>query len=156
MTGSFQLLAILVLQAVHADALQVWPVTVAGWVTLTLAVLGLIGALYSYAKTMVHLNGLGERVTAVENRQTRAEEREQQILRAIDKMTTAQDELLKEVGRAHASAATCSKEMEEYAIDVGAKVDELRRIVNDEGRKAGERLQAVETELRLTRRGNGG
>lgn len=149
---TLQLLSIMAMQAAHVDAVQIWPVSVAGWATLVLAVIGLAGALYSYAKTMVHLNGLGERVTAVENRQERSEEREQQILRSIDKVTAAQDGLLKELGRAQAGAVTCSEEMEKYAIDVGAKVDELAKSVAREARAAGERLQALETELSLTRR----
>lgn len=130
---------------------QVWPVTIAGWVTLVVAVLGLLGVLYTYAKNIAQLNGLGARVTKVEDAQKKTEEREAQWLRSLDKVLLAQEGLLEKLGAASKGADSCSDEMQKYAIEIGSKFDALQRTVNEEGRKAGERLQAVETELRITR-----
>lgn len=134
-----------------AEGVQVWPITVAGWATLAMAALGLLAALYTWFKNLAHLNGLGERVTAVEQAQKQSEAREAQFLRSVDKVLAAQDALLERVARNDKATEDCRDVMQQYALEVGVKIDELRKLVNDEGRRAGERLQAVETEIKVTR-----
>lgn len=136
---------------IAGQSTEVWPITVAGWVTLVVAVLGLLGVLYTYAKNIAQLNGLGARVTKVEDAQKKTEERELLWIRSLDKVLAAQEGLLEKIGAANHGATACGEDMQKYAVEIGSKFDELRRTVNDEGRKAGERLQAVETELRITR-----
>ncbi|MEP6990080.1 MAG: hypothetical protein ABJA80_04050 [bacterium] len=129
----------------------VWPITIAGWIALVIAVLGLLGVLYSYAKNMATLNGLGARVSDVEKAQKANEAREIEWIRALDRVTASQEALLERIGQASKGAQSCSEDMERYAIEIGSKFDHLTKVVNEEGRRAGERLQAVETELRITR-----
>lgn len=132
-----------------------WPTTGAGWVTLvggTIAVIAtLVTGLWGYFKFLAHLNGLGARVGAVEREQAAAKERDETLARSMERMTYAQEQLFKEIGEAKQQSTGCVEEMKDFTLVVGSKIDEFRHEFNQEMRHAGERLQAVETEIKLTR-----
>lgn len=133
----------------------VWPVTVAGWFTLVGLVISfggtIVGSFIAYGKFLAKLNGFGERVSVMEREQAAAKERDETLSRTMERMTYAQEQLFKEIGEAKQQAGGCVTEMQEYSLVVGSKIDEFRREFNQEMRHGGERLQAVETEIRLMR-----
>jgi hypothetical protein len=130
---------------------QVWPVTVAGWVTLVGGVIGLtvtiVGSIIAYGKFLGKLNGFGERVSVVEKEQAAAKERDEVLTRTMERMTQAQEHLLEKIGQAERASEQCGDSMQEYTIKVGTEIHELAKLIQHEGREAGERLKGVETKL---------
>jgi biopolymer transport protein ExbB/TolQ len=124
-----------------------WPTTVVGWITVVGFLAGLVSGLWAYAKFLAHLNGLGARVDAVEKEQTAAKERDENLSRAMERMTRAQEQLLEKLGAAEHKSDRCSEDMEQYTREVGSQIHELTKLIQHEGREAGERLKGVETKL---------
>jgi hypothetical protein len=124
-----------------------WPTTVVGWITVVGFLAGLVSGLWAYAKFLAHLNGLGTRVDIVEKHQAAAEERDETLSRAMDRVTQAQDHLLEKIGAAERQSSRCSEDMEQYTREVGSQIHELTKLIQHEGREAGERLKGVETKL---------
>lgn len=90
------------------------------------------------------LNGFGDRLSTVEREQTASRERDTQWLLSLERLTTVNTQLVKEVGKATASADACERDMLEATQDIRLQISDLARSV--EGRMA-----SVETELRLMR-----
>lgn len=129
----------------------IWPVTIAGWVTLVggglTMVVAAIGYFVAYGKFLAKLNGFGERVGAVEKEQAVAKERDEVLSRSMERMTQAQEHLLEKIGAAEHQSARCGEDMEQYTREVGSQIHELTKLIQHEGREAGERLKGVETKL---------
>jgi hypothetical protein len=151
---TFLLLALALLVALPEPS-AVWPTTVAGWFTLGGVIIGvggtIIGSFITYGKFLAKLNGFGERVGLVEKEQSAAKERDELLARTMERMTYAQEQLFKEIGEAKQQSGGCVTDMQDFSLAIGSKIDEFRREFNAEMRHAGERLQAVETEIKLTR-----
>lgn len=134
-----------------ASGADVWPVTVAGWVTLVGGGIGLlvsiIGSIIAYGKFLGKLNGFGERLGTVEKEQAAAKERDEVLTRALDRMTQAQEGLLEKLGHAERASEQCEDSMQGYTIKIGAEIHDLAKLIQHEGREAGERLKGVETKL---------
>jgi hypothetical protein len=137
-----------------------WPVTVTGWVTLVTAILALGGTILSWiwgwAKLMAKLNGLGGRVSAVEEEQARARGREESLSKLVSDFGHVLERVSEKLGEAKKATEGCNERTEAFAIQIGSKIDDFLRESREDRRALGERLTAVETELRLTRQQRGG
>ena len=137
-----------------------WPETAGGWVALGASLIALIASLYSWIKTkgkqeasheylLKEINGLGGRVTNVESEQARIRGEHAELGKLLDRVTTTQLGLMEKIGDARKAAEGCDERTDQFAREIGSKVDELRKLINEEGRRTGERLSAVETQLRI-------
>lgn len=126
-----------------------WPQTAVGWLTFGGLVVAAIVGIYGYAKAIVQVNGLGGRVTEVEKGQAAAKGREEERDKLFMRMQQTQSELERRIGEAHAVADECNDKSTEYFQEIGVKLTNLMRKVDEEGRLTHGRLTAIETELRL-------
>lgn len=140
--------ALVWLQA-SAPVLGVWPATATGWASLLVATAALVSILYGYAKGIAKLNGYGERLQRQEGKVERLSAQATEFERQVARVTDAQERLLDRIGAAERSAEGCNANVTNFGIEIGSKVDDLRRTMEREARSAGERLVAVETKLDL-------
>lgn len=115
-----------------SDSVQsVWPTSIAGWLTLILAVFGLVGGIIAYGKQQgrqtSQLNAFGRRVKQLEDNDTKRDAEIRTLHDDVRRVLNAHDGLLKEIARASKTAEQCEELMEKYAIEIGIKIDEWRR-----------------------------
>lgn len=82
----------------------IWPVTATGWVSLIGLGLGVLASLWAFAKGMARLNGLGDRVNAIER--SDAEQNGHLVLidRFMDRSSDDRAVLHREVGESRRMA----------------------------------------------------
>ena len=129
------------------------PTSVVGWLgTITTAAL-LIDRIRNRGKKEgvdeTQLNGLGERVKAVESNHGRLEGQFIEHQRTVDRVLTANAQLLTEIGRAERASSLCREDTERYTLEIGSKVDTLRREVLAEVGTLNTSVAKLETEVRL-------
>lgn len=130
-----------------APALATWPVTITGWFALFLSAAGLVSVIYGYAKGIAKLNGYGERLKRQEGKVDRLSAQATEFERQVERVTVAQGQLLREIAATQKSAEGCNIQVQDFAVMIGSKIDELRRALEHEARGAGERLVKVETKI---------
>lgn len=95
------------------------------------------------------VNGMGLRITKVEADNKRLEGQFAEHQRSVDRVLLQNEGLLKEIGKAENAAARCGDDMERYTIQVGTKVDEMRRELSGKIGDLTVQLEGVKTEVRL-------
>lgn len=106
------------------------------------------------------LNGMGERVGKVEANHKTLEGQFTEHQRSVDRVLVQNDNLLREIGKADRSVTQCRDDTERFSIDIGTKVDTMRRDVlasventrRDLDAKIGDlnvAVEGVKTEVRL-------
>lgn len=126
-----------------------WPTTAIGWLTFVVAVGGLIGMIYRHAKTLNALNGLGGRVDAVEQRLSIIDGQNIERDKAFALMVQANAQLIQQIGEAKKSSEQCDSNSEQYFVQIGSKIDEMRRELGSKSELYVGKFAAIETELRI-------
>lgn len=119
----------------------VWPTTVAGWVALAAGGIALLAALYTHAKNLANLNGMGRRLEKIEEAEERRTQQAADLVRMVERCTDAQVSLAERVAEAKKAADSCDDRARDHSIEIGAKIDDLRKEV----RTLADRLLVMET-----------
>lgn len=129
-----------------------WPVTIVGWITT----LGFIGGLSLYlidrGKREEKINGWGRRVDETVEEMTKVKGRQEGHERLMASIVADQVRITEALGKAVRAAEDCESGSERRTIEIGVKVDEMRRSIETKIGAFGERLAGVERELELGRR----
>lgn len=129
------------------------PTSIAGWLGVTLSIGLVIDRIRNRGKREgvdeAQLNGLGERVKTVEANHERLEGQFIEHQRTVDRVLTANAQLLTEIGRAERASSLCREDTERYTLEIGSKVDTLRREVLAEVGTLNTSVARLETEVRL-------
>lgn len=128
---------------------SVWPVTVSGWVTLIIAVLGVAGGILAAGKFLGTLNGFGVRLTDLEKAHEKAEGERATMQRQVDRVLDQHELMIERLGESKRSAEKCSEETVDLGIAIGAKIDSVARDVNSMNLQLSQRIKAVETVLKI-------
>jgi hypothetical protein len=120
------------------------PNTATGWIT-TIGFLGLLGKEIwkrgqKEAVSEETINGMGARIEAVERSNSQLVGQFQEHQRTVDRILASNEKLLVEIGHAEKGAAQCREDTEKYTLEIGSKVDTLRREILAELREAREEL----------------
>lgn len=109
------------------------PTSVLGWLGILTTVGLVIDRVWNRGKkegvSEETINGIGLRVKAVESNHERLEGQFIEHQRTVDRVLVANENLLKEIGRAERASMTAREDSEKFTIDIGSKVDALRRDV---------------------------
>lgn len=132
---------------------RVWPTSVGAWVAVVVSG----GLLFDRIKNRGKkegidesvLNGMGERVQKVETAQTALEGRFLEHQRSVDRLIDQHSQLLNQIGKAEKSSERCFDDMQKFTIDIGSKIDNLRREVVDQVGAIKVSLAEVKTEVNL-------
>lgn len=143
----FDSIWILALQTVEHPA--VWPITVAGWVTLVTAVALAVGGLVAGGKFLAILNGYGGRLGNVEEAQDESRGHRVAMQRQIDRILDQHEGMIGRLGESKRSAEKYNEETVDLGIQIGTKIDTLGREVNIMNLHLSQRIKAVETVLKL-------
>jgi hypothetical protein len=106
---------------------SIWPISVAGWVTLVAAIAAPFAFAFGAGRVYAKLNGYGVRLAKVEKMQAEHAGGMVDVRNLMQSLMGAQATLLKEIGEATRGAATCNdgtKEMGERLANQIAKLDE--------------------------------
>ena len=106
---------------------SVWPTTVAGWVGLCLAASALVGVIYGFARTIERLNGYGKRQAEFEATVSKMEGNMESVSRAVENMSHAVSQAMKEVGEAKRTSENCNDNTRTMEITLGAQMHEIVR-----------------------------
>lgn len=136
--------------------LEGWlPTTATGWIT-TVGFIGLLGKEIwkrgqKEAVSEAAFNGMGARVTAAEKKNEQLFGQFQEHQRTVDRILLSNEKLLLEIGHAERSAQQCRDDTDRYTIEIGSKVDTLRREVLAELRETreefGDRAGKLEVDI---------
>lgn len=128
-----------------------WPVTVSGWVALftsiTTAIVMLVGGTLAWGKWLDRMNGFGERLKLVEDKQERDEGADVERLRQFDAVMAEQRHIVAAVARAEKAAESCRTEADQHALEIGSRTIEVINKLNSMELALAQRLTAVETKL---------
>lgn len=112
---------------------SILPSSVLGWLSVVTAGGLLIDRIRNRGKKEgvdeATINGLGARVRDVETNHERLEGQFLEHQRTVDRILAQNGQLLTEIGRAERSAGQCREDTERYTLEIGSKVDTLRREV---------------------------
>jgi hypothetical protein len=140
--------------AVHdaaASGAPFWPVTIVGWITA----LGFIGGLALYlidrGKREEKINGWGRRVDETVEEMRKVSGKQEEHARLMASIVADQVRITEALGEAKKGAEDCEASSERHTIEIGVKVDEMRRSIEGKISAFGERLAGVERELELGR-----
>lgn len=97
--------------------------------------------------TTERLDGFGGRLDSYEAEQTRSIAREQEWIRSLERVLSANENLVQSVARAGKSAEQCESSAEQWFRELAVKFDAMTKELSDNRRIDGERLRAVETRL---------
>lgn len=144
MTWSTILLVVLL----QAAGNGIWPATIAGWVALLASMAALGGLLIGTGKTIQRLNGYGDRLSRVENSQEEIKGAMATLQQVSANLLAAQGQLLEKIGDAKRHADECQTITRDLGIDLGSKMDELRRTLDRNERDIALQMRELTTELR--------
>ena len=140
------------------------PTSVIGWLGILTSLSLVIDRIWNRGKkegvSETTINDFGQRVKAVESNHERLEGQFIEHQRTVDRVLVANENLLKEIGRAERASMTAREDSEKFTLDIGSKVDALRRDVLAEVGSARREFSAqtgaievalgkLETEVRL-------
>lgn len=140
----------------------IWPVTIMGWVTLLVAIAAGIGTIIGWGRLIEKLNGYGSRLKEVEEDIVSIKTTQQQQTLALERVTAANESIMRELGAARRGAETCTENMKDYALEIGTKIDtwrremghdftDLRQRLADIDKDLSARMEGLEREVRITR-----
>lgn len=95
------------------------------------------------------LNGMGTRIGKVEESQKRMEGQFTEHQRSVDRVLHEHGQLLTAIGQAKNASDRCLDDMQKFTIDIGSKIDGMRRELVDQVSGIKVSLEAVKTEVRL-------
>lgn len=102
------------------------------------------------------VNGLGSRITNVEQNHTKLEGQFAEHQRSVDRVLVQNEGILREIGKAERSVTQCQDDTEKFSIEIGGKVDTMRRDVMAElqaaRREFAERTGKIEVGLAEVKR----
>jgi hypothetical protein len=132
---------------------KVWPTSVGAWIAVFLSGGLLIDRIKNRGKKEgideTALNGIGSRVEKVEKAQERMDGQFQEHQRSVDRVLGEHGNLLTALGKAERSSERCLDDMQKFTIDIGSKIDNLRREVVEQVSDIKVSLEGVKTEVRL-------
>lgn len=132
---------------------KVWPTSVGAWIAVLVSGGLLIDRIRNRGKREgvdeSTLNGMGSRIEKVEKGQERMEGQFSEHQRSVDRVLHEHGQLLTQIGQAKNSSDRCLDDMQKFTIDIGSKIDQLRREVVDQVGGIKVSLEAVKTEVRL-------
>ena len=137
------------------EQLPVVPQSLGAILGLFLSVVAVAGVLIGWGKFLQKLNSFGVRVARVEKANERLDASHSDLLRLGERIMTQHEQLSKDVARAEKTAENCTELMHDMMTNVTGLLQEMRREIADARSVMSERLAAVETELRLARKGRG-
>lgn len=122
----------------------IWPVTATGWVSLIGLGLGVLASLWAFAKGMARLNGLGDRVNAIER--SDAEQNGHLVLidRFMDRSSDDRAVLHREVGESRRMAEECKDDIQTTRADIVGAIHDMQRAMTDQMGAMRERVRALE------------
>lgn len=126
-----------------------WPITISGWITLAIAVVGIIGGFVSAGKFIGTLNGFGLRLTDLERGHEKAEGERLTMQRQVDRILDQHETILERLGEAKRSADRCGEDTVELGIKIGSKIDTIGKEVTLMNLHLSQRIKAVETILKI-------
>lgn len=132
---------------------QFWPESMVGWLTVLLGALGIAGAVWSYAKFMAHLNGLGDRTNKLESRMTAAEASYQEVKMVIARAMDQQTVLMEKILEAKHKAERAEDDEAQLRVDVLGYLAQFRQDVDKVMSDFRALLAKVETEVNHLQRG---
>ena len=95
------------------------------------------------------VNGLGVRISKTETNIDRLFGQFAEHQRTVDRVLGANENLLKEIGHAEKGASQCREDYERFTIEIGTKVDDMRRELSGKIGELAIQLKGVETEVKL-------
>lgn len=123
--------------------------TIAGWVALFLGGASCVAVIYGYAKAIVHLNGLGERLKSVEVTQEAHGARVFTLERQMDRSQDDRAGLHREVGEARRVAEESHEAADAMKTDIVGAINTMRVTMANEMGALRERVASLETVVRL-------
>lgn len=131
---------------------QFWPVTGSGWLTFFGAVLTLgyllYDRLFAKAKRDNELNGLGDRVNAVEDWQKRYDAGALERDRIQQNIIRTQNDMLRELGEAHAASRQCQADTKEMVETLTKLITRNHEYATAASRRTAVQVYGLITELR--------
>lgn len=144
-------IAMVLLIALPEPPAAFWPTTVVGWIT----VLGFIGILIGYIVERTRrdekINGWGARVDEFGKELATVRGTQEEHAKVMAGIVAAQERIVEELGKATKAAEDCEATSERHTLELGSKVDDMRRSIEAKIGQFGERLAGVERELELGR-----
>ncbi len=141
----------LMLLAAIPEPSSFWPTTIVGWIT-TAGFLASIGLFFiDRGKREQKINDWGERVNVWGEDVKRLEGTMGEHEKLMVGIVTTQERITLELGKATTKAEDSEATSERHAIELGVKVDEMRRSLEQKLGTFGERMAGVERELELGR-----
>jgi hypothetical protein len=136
-------LALVLLAAIPAPE-SFWPATVVGWITVVGFIGGSVVYLIDRGRREEKINGWGKRVDETAGELAHIRGVQEEHARVMAGIVAAQERITEALGEAKKSAEDCETTAERHAIELGTKVDDMRRSI--EGKIGGfaERLAGVE------------
>jgi hypothetical protein len=138
-----------ILLLVPGDGIPVLPSSIAGWITIIVALAAIAGTIWSHGKARGELNGFGERLKKVEDEQRKSEGERDADRINISRLLGQHDTILGIIGGARESAESCIEQTRDLGIEIGSEVAELGNKINRMELAIVQRLTAVETTLSL-------
>jgi hypothetical protein len=128
-----------------------WPATVVGWITVAGFVAGSIVYLIDRGRREEKINGWGKRVDDTASALEHIRGTQEEHARLMAGIVATQERITEALGESRRASEDCESNAERHSIEIGVKVDEMRRSIEDKIGKFGERLAGVERELELGR-----
>lgn len=127
----------------------IWPVSISGWVSLVASLTALAVALIGYGKWIERLNGMGGRVTTLEQKDQARVGAETERIRQLDRILNQHEDLIRQIGEAKGQATEARRESDENLLHMTSALSSLERSLNDMRLDLSQRMTAVETTLQL-------
>lgn len=136
------------------------------WASTFLAIAAVLVVIYGYAKSIAKwngletdftksLNGIGERIKAVEVALERMDARADLLDRTQDRAADDRTRIHERLGKAEKSAEDCGDNIDQTRADIAGRVNDMRLYGDREFAKLRERLASIEKEIDIRLRGNG-
>jgi biopolymer transport protein ExbB/TolQ len=129
--------------------MQVWPVSLVGWIQFAVLILAIVAQFIAWGKFLEKLNGYGVRLTKVEESQIAGRQHKQDLQRVSDRILDQHAAMLERLGEAKRTAEKCDEDTVELGISIGSRIDEMRREINEMNLNLSQRLKSVETVLKI-------
>lgn len=134
---------------------SILPTSLIGWLTTIGLVVSVGERIWNRGKhqgvSEQTVNGMGVRVKAIEDGYARLEGQFTEHQRSVDRVLGQNEHLIKELGKAERGTDQCREDTEKFSIEIGSKVDTMRRDVLQELRETreefGSRAGALEVNI---------
>jgi chromosome segregation ATPase len=123
--------------------------TVKDWSALLLSGFAIASVVYGYTKALVHLNGLGDRVKAIELKEEANSTRLNKLEREAERASDDRQHLHEQVGEAKRAAEQCNDATDQMRADIVGAINDMRVTMSNEMGALRERVKALEVEMHL-------